>query len=134
MKIQCNSCGLEGDFKYLISITKPSSDGYKYSVLCMKLFGDCYSGMTTVNSNDELEEVINSYLQDWERYDSILGRNPDKPDRYNTHICSFTKEVKGVFSKFGFEKIVYHNIVQKKTGGVLICGLRNIDRELLMRL
>jgi len=80
-------------YKYEIIIERPSWKGYKYAIFWQKNYGDHKGGCTEVKTKHELLKLIKKIIRDWESYDYILNRFPDKVTEKNLLFKSFTKEI-----------------------------------------
>ena len=80
-------------FRYVISIRPPNWEGYKYGLWYDKLYGDSQGGATEVKTKQELLDHIKRIFNEWNQFDSILGRQPDKPTIENVFFESFTPDI-----------------------------------------
>jgi hypothetical protein len=84
-------------YRYSIEIREPTRDdiekGKLYSVWFNKSYGNMYGGTTSCSSLESLKDTLQHIVRQWEDYDSILGRIPDKVPDNNFYFKSFTDEV-----------------------------------------
>ena len=84
-------------YRYSIEIREPSWDdqdkGERYSLWFSKNYGNMYGGATGCSSLQSLKDTLRRIVRQWEEYDSILGRIPDKVTDRNLYFESFTDEV-----------------------------------------
>ncbi|MFA5378382.1 MAG: hypothetical protein WC455_21690 [Dehalococcoidia bacterium] len=57
--------------------------GYKYIAHAAKQYGDYYGGGGGVTTKQEAIDMILHYISKWQKFDSILGRDPDPVTKRN---------------------------------------------------
>lgn len=90
--------------KYKIHIEKPHWDGYKYALFYSKEYGDNSGGATEFKTKQKLLDFVKEQINQWEGYDSILGRISDKVTKGNIDFISFTDEI-NIAEIFGMETL-----------------------------
>ena len=85
---------------YEVEIEPARRDGERFTISYAKLHGDRSSGCNGVKSKAELLAFLREVFRQWEEYDSILDRRPEKVTKRNLHFESFTPDV-SVVELFG---------------------------------
>lgn len=90
----CDECWKERrKHDYVIEVNPPVRDDCKYLLDYGKNFGNYSGGGLHVETKEGLLDAIKNIVDEWESYDSILGRMPDKVTDKNLWFWSFTDEV-----------------------------------------
>lgn len=70
-----------------------NSNNEKYTVFFGKNFGNMYGGCYCCGSIGLLKESLRAIVAEWEEFDYILGRIPDRVTDKNLYFKSFTPEI-----------------------------------------